>query len=237
MSFLRKVFQPFKNTPFHPQWLSYRDNVLRVWLSVVDSNALVLDIGCNDRWVQQCLPNSVDYIGLDYLSKSSGYHSCVDLYGDAHKLPMADGCVDVVVLFDVLEHLEYVDVALDEIFRVLKEGGCVLIQVPFIYPIHDAPYDFTRLTEFGWIKLLEEKGFVEITTERRGGVVETACLLFNISIAKLMLSAFERFGWLALMLSPFVSTFFIIFNFLGWVFSGRSKGLMPFSYQFKFKRN
>jgi len=233
MSLLRKLFQPFKNTPFHPQWLSYRDNVLKSWLSTVDRDALVLDVGCNDRWPVDFLPKSINYIGLDYLSKSSGYSSCVDLYGDAQRLPLADRSVDVVVLFDVLEHVECKDRALAEVFRILKEHGEVLIQVPFIYPIHDAPSDFTRLTEFGWCKVFKKHGFVESASQKRGGAMETACLLFNISMAKLVMSAYERFGWPALLFAPIIAILFILFNILGWTFSGCARDLMPFSYQFK----
>lgn len=49
---------------------------------------------------------------------------------DARKLPFEDGSFDLLVAFDVLEHIEEDGLAAAEIFRVLKPGGTALIAVP-----------------------------------------------------------------------------------------------------------
>ena len=49
---------------------------------------------------------------------------------DGLGFPYPDRCFDVVLSFDVLEHIEDTDGHLDEVKRVLKPGGCYLLQTP-----------------------------------------------------------------------------------------------------------
>jgi len=53
------------------------------------------------------------------------------LSGDVFNLPLYDNCVDVVILSEVLEHLEKPLPALGEIKRVLKPNGELLVSVPY----------------------------------------------------------------------------------------------------------
>ncbi len=69
--------------------------------------------------------------------------------GDAHAIPLADEAFDGVVIQAVLEHvLEPWRVA-GEIERVLKPGGVVYAETPFMQQVHEGAYDFTRFTESG----------------------------------------------------------------------------------------
>ena len=52
------------------------------------------------------------------------------LQGDAAKMPLADACVDAVVSFETLEHLQDQETFLNEIRRVLRPGGLLLISTP-----------------------------------------------------------------------------------------------------------
>ena len=36
-----------------------------------------------------------------------------------------------------------------EIHRVLRTGGIVYADTPFLFPVHEGPYDFTRFTDSG----------------------------------------------------------------------------------------
>jgi SAM-dependent methyltransferase len=49
---------------------------------------------------------------------------------DARDLPLPDADFDLLVAFDVLEHIEEDDRVAGEIFRVLRPGGTALIAVP-----------------------------------------------------------------------------------------------------------
>ncbi len=75
--------------------------------------------------------------------------SCTDFVADAHSIPISDGSVDAVWIEAVLEHvLSPHDVA-EEIWRVLKPCGLVYAATPFLQPVHEQAYDFSRFTESG----------------------------------------------------------------------------------------
>jgi len=77
----------------------------------------------------------------------------VDFFADAHELPFTDGSVDVVITTAVLEHvLDPMRVA-DEITRVLRLGGLLYSELPFMQQVHEGAYDFTRYTLSGHRRL------------------------------------------------------------------------------------
>jgi ubiquinone/menaquinone biosynthesis C-methylase UbiE len=95
----------------------------------------VLDIGCGDRWAENALGPGCTYLGLDYPSTVElGYAGAPDVFGDGLQLPFPDQCFDSVLLMDVLEHLRDAPKALSEAARVLKPGGTLILQVPFLVP-------------------------------------------------------------------------------------------------------
>lgn len=86
----------------------------------------------------------------------------VDLFCDGHDLPFADGCVDAVITTAVLEHVLYPERVAAEIHRVLKTGGLLYSELPFMQQVHEGAYDFTRYTLSGHRRLFN--GFTEIET-------------------------------------------------------------------------
>ncbi len=81
----------------------------------------------------------------------------VDLVADAHDMPMVpSGSVDCVVTVSTLEHVRYPQKVVAEIYRILKPGGLLYINVPFIFPFHADPDDFYRFSCNG-VNILCEK--------------------------------------------------------------------------------
>jgi SAM-dependent methyltransferase len=72
-----------------------------------------------------------------------------DFVADAHRIPLKDGAVHAVWIQAVLEHVLTPSEVVDEIWRVLVSGGIVYAETPFLQPVHEAAYDFTRFTESG----------------------------------------------------------------------------------------
>lgn len=85
------------------------------------------------------------------------------LRGDATGLPLADGSLDLVIAFDVLEHLPEDEAAVREVHRVLKPTGTYLVAVPAdprLWSAHDVAVDHVRrYTRAGLLALLERGGF------------------------------------------------------------------------------
>jgi SAM-dependent methyltransferase len=72
-----------------------------------------------------------------------------DFVADAHAIPLRDGVVDAVWIQAVLEHVLTPADVMQEISRVLRPGGLVYAETPFLQPVHEKAYDFTRFTESG----------------------------------------------------------------------------------------
>lgn len=73
----------------------------------------------------------------------------VDLICDAHYLPLESDSYDGVWIQAILEHVVEPHVVVAEIFRVLRGGGLVYAETPFMQQVHEGPYDFTRYTVLG----------------------------------------------------------------------------------------
>jgi SAM-dependent methyltransferase len=75
--------------------------------------------------------------------------SLTQFIADAHQIPLADESVDAVVIQAVLEHVLDAGKVVREIHRVLRDGGIVYAETPFLQQVHGGSYDFTRYTSSG----------------------------------------------------------------------------------------
>jgi len=120
----------------------------------------VLDFGCGSKPYEELFTRAAEYIGIDV--EQSGHdhtNSAVDVFFDGTHIPFPDGRFDAVVSFQVCEHVPDLAIVLREMRRVLKPGGVLLVSLPMIYPEHEIPYDFRRLTRFGIERHWRAAGF------------------------------------------------------------------------------
>ena len=83
----------------------------------------------------------------------------VDYVCDAKKIPIEDNSVDLIITQEAFEHISKPQQALKECYRVLKNGGRIYFQVPFVIGYHPGPEDFYRFTKEGVRNFLNEGGF------------------------------------------------------------------------------
>lgn len=238
-AFLRNLVSKLRHTPLHPQWFAFFREDRNLKETCADLNGIVLDIGCADAKPRRHLPADAHYVGIDYYSTAKGWYGTrPDIYADARLLPLSDGCVDHSMLLDVLEHIPQPDRCLSELHRTLKRGGSLTIQVPFLYPVHDAPLDFHRWTRFGLLQAAEQHGFRISREVAIGHPLETAALNANIALSKTVINWLHQKNPLALaaILLPVVVP---VINCLAWVLAalGRKDDLMPYAYRMVWIKN
>ncbi|NEV64832.1 class I SAM-dependent methyltransferase [Thiorhodococcus minor] len=230
---LKRALHPLRHTPLHPQWLVYlgEHRVRRATGARVRSHTL--DIGCGDGWLADEIGDGVDYVGLDYpVTVAKGYLGRAAVFGSADALPFPDNTFDTVLLLDVLEHLAHPAQAVCEASRVLRPNGCLIVQTPFLYPLHDVPHDFQRWTEAGLSELLQSHGLRIRECHPWGRPLHTAAALLSIALARGLLELTARKHW-SILLAPLLAIGIPITNLSGWLLARLlpESDFMPLSYR------
>ena len=90
--------------------------------------AFTLDLGCNDGPFKPYIRN---YVGLDMASACLGKFKATNLQAIGQSLPFRDAVFERIFISEVLEHVWDRDQVLAECRRVLKQGGEVIVSVPY----------------------------------------------------------------------------------------------------------
>lgn len=107
-----------------------------------------------------------------------------DILCDVKNIPLKDCSVDLILSTSSLEHLEFPDEFFKETYRVLKPGGVLYINVPFVIQEHEIPFDFCRYTRYGLKKLYSHSGFENINVLPTSSSISTAEHLFRHAIVE-----------------------------------------------------
>ena len=130
----------------------------------------VLDIGCGrmpyKNLILSGLSRATRYIGLDLPNATM---PPAPMVWDGRVIPLPDCSMDSAMLTEVLEHCPDAEAVLREVHRVLRPGGFLFVTVPFIWPIHNVPYDEFRYTPFSLLRILKGAGFPNPLIEATGG--------------------------------------------------------------------
>lgn len=126
----------------------------------------VLDVGCGQK-PYRSLFHCDEYVGMDIQQSGHSHESeQIDVFYDGTTFPFPNETFDGVVCTQVLEHVFNPSVFLNELARVLKSQGHLLLTVPFVWDEHEQPYDYARYSSFGLKHLLETHGF-EIEAQQK----------------------------------------------------------------------
>jgi SAM-dependent methyltransferase len=105
-------------------------------LGRADGPQVILDIGCGDGEATALVPRQ-DHtvVGVDWSMMALRHAQSLGLSLirggiDPPGLPLATGGADIVILSEVVEHLVDTDSAIEEIHRVLRPGGTLLLSTP-----------------------------------------------------------------------------------------------------------
>jgi ubiquinone/menaquinone biosynthesis C-methylase UbiE len=176
----------------------------------------VLDVGAGDspyrKYFKDTIYKSQDAIPLEshQLRDGKGYGQ-IDIVSDICNIPVEDESMDVVLCTEVLEHVPDPIAAVNEITRILKKDGILILTAPLGSGIHQAPYHFYGgYTKFWYARVLENYQSLEV--EANGNTYD------HMSQELLRLSKYALRGWRIWNL-PLVSFSALLYVYL--VFSNR----------------
>ena len=105
---------------------------------------VVYDIGCGSGYGSYLLSyahDNIQVIGLDiepevvtYAQKVFGNTKTFFSVGDAYKIPARDNSLDMVVCFEVLEHIDNPERAITGFRRLIRRGGHLIFSMPINHP-------------------------------------------------------------------------------------------------------
>lgn len=159
-------------------WFQERRYLLAAELARIPVTGTAIDIGAAGGGNTRVLRNrgwaatAVEYDEDGALLAAE--RSLWSVRGDARALPFATGAVDLVVAFDVLEHIDDDNAAVAEVARVLKRGGIFLVAVPAdmsLWSAHDVACSHFRRYTKETLRPLIEGGGLTIETVRSWNVL------------------------------------------------------------------
>jgi len=188
-------------------WLVHKINNQALVAHIGAVAGRVVDLGCGTApYKAEILNRADEYVGVDW---KNSFHdqSNVDIFANLSEgLPFHDACADTVVSFQVMEHLAEPGIFLSECYRILRSKGRLLITVPFMWHVHEAPYDYFRYTRYGLGYLLRKAGFMEIQVTENTGFWQMWVLKFNYHTARVFRGPFRLLmlpmWWLDQVIAP-----------------------------------
>lgn len=210
-------------------WFLYRQNILKSilkkYFSDLDKNAKIVDIGCGTGGnIQLLKENYENVIGIDNNNcaleycKEKGLKTVIK--GDLpNSIEIEDNSVDLILLFDVLEHIEEDEKSLSVLKSKLKNEGHILLTVPafpLLWSEHDEGFHHKRRYKMKQLKkMLKSLNFK---------IVKSSYLYFLlfpvILIMRLLKQIFKRYSKMDdfklnnMFLNNFIVKFLFIEQFL-----------------------
>lgn len=130
-----------------------RPAIERMTAQVARAGAAAVDLGCGSQPYRPIFDaRGITYRGADLEGADIRIHE------NGH-VDLADGSADVVLSFQVLEHVRDVRQYLSEALRIVREDGWLILSTHGTWLYHPHPEDHHRWTRQGLLAELEAGGF------------------------------------------------------------------------------
>jgi SAM-dependent methyltransferase len=136
----------------------------------------LLDVGCGQRPYETLFrPFITEYVGIEHEATFGHTNASTsaqkpDLYYDGHTLPFPDKSFDTLINIQVLEHTPEPGRLVQEMSRVLKDDGRLILSAPFDFRLHEQPHDYFRYTPHGLRTLCEKAGLEIVEVHKQGSL-------------------------------------------------------------------
>lgn len=150
-------------------------------------NGKLLDVGCGTQPYRGFF-NVEEYVGVELDSLANRKNKKADYFYDGKTLPFEAASFDSLFCSQVFEHVFNPEQFLEELARVVKPGGHLLLTVPFIWDEHEKPYDFGRYTSYGLRHLAKSHGFEVIDLQKTAADASLFFQLINVYLYRFTLT-------------------------------------------------
>jgi SAM-dependent methyltransferase len=144
---------------------------------LVTSGSHVGDLGCGEGPMRARIEaRGGVYTGIDINQNAQG---SVQLIADITDVPLPDSLFDVILCTEVLEHVSDTHRAFGELARLVRSGGHIILTAPFVYPLHEEPFDFVRLTPYQVRALARLNGLQVVSLLIMGNELEALATIWD----------------------------------------------------------
>ncbi len=180
-------------------------------LSAIKNNLLhfhgtLLDVGCGQMPYKPLFVSNqskvTKYIGLD-LEDNPIHSNKPDITWKNGRIPLDDESIDCAIATEVFEHCPEPDKVVGEISRVLKPKGLLFFTAPFLWPLHEVPYDEYRYTPFSLERILNQNGFSNIDIKPLGGWDASMAQMLGLWARRRPMGRLSRI-FFSILLLPFI---------------------------------
>lgn len=124
-----------------------RDAIQEAVARIPPEGGRLLDAGCGEQPLRRELEaRGWAYFSLDVQQNQQQNVDFLQALDDNLDPDLALGHFDVILCLEVLEHVFDWRVAVTNLAHLLSPGGVIVCTAPFVYELHEEPYDFWRPT-------------------------------------------------------------------------------------------
>lgn len=149
---------------------------------IFKSSDLILDVSCGENpYYHEGIKAKIICTDLRQTKKTH-------FTGNAMRLPVKKEKFDGIININSLYYYNDPSMAAESFSHSLKKNGKLVLMMPFIYPIHDAPDDKYRFTKYGIIELLKDDFEIK-SIKAIGGIFNLPAVFFHSLIKGIPLMA------------------------------------------------
>ncbi len=111
---------------------------------ITSKSGLILDVGCGKAWVAGLFcPKGFEVISLDISLRNTSkalkkypYENHSTVVADVFNLPFQPRLFDYIIASEIIEHVPNPELFVENLFRVLKPGGKLIVTTPYKEKLH-----------------------------------------------------------------------------------------------------